>query len=116
MSDLPVRRAGVLKLKNRGTNPRVQASIRYQNKHRMSLEEVEKLFAEQEGLCPICKNTMTLLNSKAKYRAVVDHSHSSGKRRGLICSVCNVILGLANDNVDTLISAVVYLRVRDELE
>ena len=44
----------------------------------------EKL-AEQGGLCALCKSDM--------YRMHLDHDHKTGKRRGVLCQICNMILG-----------------------
>ena len=40
---------------------------------------------------------------------VVDHSHTTGRVRGALCSQCNSALGLLQDSADLLISAVSYL-------
>ena len=42
---------------------------------------VEKMFAEQGGLCAICQEPLE------KYQ--IDHSHTSGQVRGLLCFRCN---------------------------
>jgi len=54
----------------------------------------------QEGKCAICKEETTL---------VVDHDHTTGKVRGLLCSACNKGLGLFRDRVSFLLAAVNYL-------
>jgi len=57
----------------------------------MSVEEYDAMAAEQEGLCAIC------LASEAQpgtgSRLHVDHNHTTGKVRGLLCSRCNKALG-----------------------
>ena len=50
--------------------------------------------------CPIC-NSEELL--------VIDHDHSTGEVRGLICEPCNLMLGHAKDNKVTLLNAIAYL-------
>jgi len=50
--------------------------------------------------CPICGSEEPL---------VVDHNHSTGKVRGLICNHCNLVLGHAKDNIETLKNAIAYL-------
>lgn len=39
----------------------------------------------------------------------IDHNHTTGEVRGLLCSNCNTILGLCNDNIIILQSAISYL-------
>ena len=40
---------------------------------------------------------------------VVDHCHSSGVIRGILCNPCNMMLGKAKDNTNTLQNAITYL-------
>ena len=39
----------------------------------------------------------------------VDHCHTTGRVRGLLCRDCNFLLGLAKDNKETLDKAIKYL-------
>ena len=61
--------------------------------------------AEQNNKCAICQSTAT--DSR---RLCLDHCHSTGKLRGLLCDKCNRILGQWNDNIDLFKSAITYLR------
>jgi len=70
----------------------------------MSWENYNNLLLLQGG-CAICGIT----KPKGKQRFHVDHDHSSGKIRGLLCSSCNLILGHAKDNVLILVDAINYL-------
>lgn len=49
--------------------------------------------------------------SKHKLKLVVDHCHSSGKVRGLLCHNCNRALGLFQDSMSSLTRAIEYLKV-----
>ena len=50
----------------------------------------------------ICKVSKDVLH--------IDHCHSSGKVRGLLCLKCNAFIGLAKENINTLVSAIEYLK------
>jgi hypothetical protein len=60
----------------------------------------------QEGKCKIC-------NMTPDDTLHIDHCHTTGKVRGLLCKSCNTALGLFKDNKDSLKSALIYL---DEVE
>lgn len=48
------------------------------------------MFAEQNGLCKICKRDQEHAPHK---RFCIDHCHVTGKIRGLLCEPCNHLLG-----------------------
>lgn len=67
-----------------------------------SIYELNELIMLQNGLCAICKKKTTL---------VVDHAHERGANvRGLLCTNCNVGLGMFKDDPSLLLSAVSYLK------
>jgi hypothetical protein len=67
-------------------------------------EDYDNLLAKQAYQCAICGR-----KEPTGYNWHVDHCHSSGKVRGLLCSKCNQGLGLFEDNVDVLYRAAEYL-------
>ncbi len=72
----------------------------------ITLDDYNKMFAEQEGKCSIC-GTHQCATGRA---LAVDHDHETGKVRGLLCSNCNTALGKFNDDVELLKKAIDYLR------
>ena len=44
----------------------------------------------------------------------IDHSHKTGKVRGILCSPCNVGLGMFQDNKKFLLKAITYLQRRSQ--
>jgi len=69
-------------------------------------EMVEELRNAQNNKCAGCG--MVFENSKTNIEHV-DHCHSSGVIRGLLCRNCNIILGLCKDKTETLINLFNYL-------
>ena len=63
--------------------------------------EYESMYGEQRGMCAIC--------DKHELKLAIDHDHYTGKVRGLLCRRCNLMLGMAKDDPETLISALNYL-------
>ena len=71
----------------------------------VSFEFVQNLKEQQDSKCAICKMSIEIGNKSAH----IDHCHSSGKVRGLLCQKCNQGLGLFKDSVIALESAIEYL-------
>lgn len=62
------------------------------------------LFMKQRGQCAICESTAPLGR-----RLCLDHDHTTGAVRGLLCSRCNIGLGYFQDNQIRLARALNYL-------
>jgi hypothetical protein len=58
--------------------------------YNITLNDYNEMFKKQEGKCSICKKHQNEL-TKPLY---VDHDHSTGKVRELLCSSCNFKLGI----------------------
>lgn len=68
-------------------------------------KEYIELFNKQDGKCALCfAKAEDLTKSLA-----VDHSHTTGTIRGLLCGSCNQALGLFKDNIEVMKRAITYL-------
>lgn len=65
--------------------------------------QYDKLLEKQKGVCAVCKS------KPLKKRLAVDHCHKTNLVRGLLCSDCNMGIGLFKDNPETLKTAIIYL-------
>lgn len=71
----------------------------------VTVGQYDSMFASQGGLCAICSKP-----EKAKRGYLcVDHDHSTGMVRGLLCYRCNAALGQVGDSVDVLTKMIEYL-------
>ena len=70
--------------------------------YKITLADYDKMYLAQEGKCKICDGEGFLMAEHHKVRLVVDHCHSTGRVRGLLCHNCNRALGLLQDSVDSL--------------
>ena len=61
----------------------------------------DELLQYQKGKCKVC--------GKKMHKPVVDHSHTSGKVRSLLCSNCNVGIGMFQEDTSILREAIAYL-------
>lgn len=72
----------------------------------MSTSDYDSLLVEQGGGCGICGGRET----RNKHRVLsVDHSHTTGAVRGILCDACNNGLGRFEDSGTRLLDAVAYL-------
>lgn len=79
-------------------------------KYGISTEQWLQMFENQNHLCAICNEEGFKLDPNSKNLLVVDHCHTSGKVRGLLCHNCNRALGLFKDKISVVESAVQYLK------
>ena len=80
--------------------------------YNLSIEEFNKLLIIQSNVCAICQQPEThkeYHSGKIKSLAV-DHNHETGKIRGLLCSNCNVAVGLLKDSTLHAQALVDYLK------
>jgi Recombination endonuclease VII len=76
-----------------------------QKKYKMSLADRDRLERYQAGRCAICGVDAT----SVKRGLHIDHSHKTGRVRGLLCVGCNTGLGAFRDNRWLLQAAINYL-------
>ena len=87
--------------------------IRVISQYGMSFKEYELLIIAQNNRCAICnKPESQQLNGKLK-RLAVDHCHTTGKVRGLLCQRCNTDIGFFNDDWCLVNRAMDYLIAGD---
>jgi hypothetical protein len=72
----------------------------------ITLEDYNIMLFEQDGCCAICKTHHTEL----KRNLYVDHNHTTGEVRGLLCNNCNAGLGMYKDDITRLTNAINYLK------
>ena len=86
--------------KNRRLDPRVAKDDKLWNGYRIRIEEYEQMLQEQNNKCAVCEREVKL---------EVDHCHSTGRVRSLLCGGCNRGLGQFNDDYERVRKAAEYL-------
>lgn len=76
-------------------------------KYGITIEEYECLLYNQDNKCAICFSS----DPKGKGGFHIDHCHESGKIRGILCSMCNLMLGKAGDDPALLRRAANYIEI-----
>lgn len=72
----------------------------------ITLDEYSTMLAAQNYRCAICRTD----EPKHKGFFVVDHCHTTGRIRGLLCQRCNYVVGLAGDDPELFRMAFEYLK------
>jgi hypothetical protein len=84
---------------------RKRINRKLKNLYGITLEEKERMFRSQDKACAACK-TAEVTDEKHWH---VDHCHDTKKIRGILCHHCNVGIGFARDDINTLKSWISYL-------
>jgi hypothetical protein len=95
--------------KSRAANPDYGISYDLRKNYGVTLEWYREQLAKQKNVCAICEQPETAVIKGKVISMSVDHCHTTGKIRGLLCTKCNRGLGLFMDNKDILKSAIHYL-------
>lgn len=77
--------------------------------YNLTIDEFDRMLAEQGGVCAICGNVQVVRPGKQKKSFAVDHDHSTGLVRGLLCHPCNVGLGMFREDPRIFLAAMRYL-------
>jgi len=73
-------------------------------RYKITKEEYEQIVENQKNKCVLCEEDM------ADKKAVVDHCHTSGEVRGILCNNCNALIGFSKEEVTILRNAISYLK------
>lgn len=95
-----VRKRSYEKMKDRALTYSKWYSLK--RKFNLTQEEYQQLEQKQNYKCAIC-------SGKCSRSLAVDHDHSTGKIRGLLCSGCNRGIGYLKDDISILKKAIDYL-------
>ena len=92
--------------------PKVIRNRRLKYNYNITLTEYTILLNNQRGVCAICGRKERIRDNRTgKIRTLaVDHDHATNKVRGLLCYACNRGLGVFEDDLDRIKSAVNYLQ------
>lgn len=79
----------------------------------LTLDRYHSMAERQDFLCDMCHEEPRPRKSSKRVffdNFVIDHNHSTGKVRGLICVDCNAALGMLRDSSLIAMKAADYLR------
>ena len=93
----------------RKLRPHIEKGRALRESFGLSLEQYQEMHDRQDGKCAICGQPETQLRDGKVKALAVDHCHSTGRIRGLLCSDCNTGIGKLKEDVEILQSAIRYL-------
>jgi len=77
----------------RENNPRAWKNGRLKSSYGITIDDYEKMYEDQNGLCALCGKRETSTYRGSPRKLAVDHCHETGKVRALLCTNCNTGLG-----------------------
>lgn len=80
-----------------------------ENRYGITKEQYNQKFEEQKGCCDICG----VHQMNFKHALAVDHNHTTGKVRGLLCGPCNTAIGKLKEDKKLFLAAIAYLEKHD---
>lgn len=75
----------------------------------ISLAEFNEMWAQQQGRCACCNREMRR-GGQENLSSCVDHDHSTGKVRAILCAGCNVAIAHLGEDPIRCEQAAAYLR------
>jgi Autographiviridae endonuclease VII len=80
------------------------------NHHGFTSEEYDTLFAEQGGVCAVCKQPEQRILRGKPAPLSIDHCHTSQKIRALLCGDCNTSFGLLKEDPERIQALLAYAK------
>lgn len=88
-------------------HPRRVRGHQIKYRYGITIDQYDAMISDQGGICAICGTS----DPETKHgNFYVDHCHATGAVRGLLCRVCNWLVGAAKDDVYILQTAIAYLQ------
>jgi len=80
------------------------------SRYGISLNDFNRLLKKQNSKCKICRLKEVAKATQNKIKSLsIDHNHTTGKIRGLLCQNCNAGIGLFKENINLLKKVINYL-------
>lgn len=89
----------------RKRNPKRYKDSFLKRKYSITTDMYNEILNSQNNSCAICK----IHESNLNYPMFIDHCHSTGRFRGLLCRNCNSGIGYFKDNISVIENSISYL-------
>ena len=88
-------------------NPDMVKAANLRHFYGITMDQYGEMFSKQNGVCAICLSDSPGFKNRKYF--CVDHNHSTGKIRGLLCYPCNLAIGFLKDNPANAAKLIEYL-------
>lgn len=88
--------------RDKNTNYHLDKEYHFKHQYGISTAEYHQMVKDQDCRCACC--------GKVSSNLVVDHCHNTKTVRGLLCSPCNVGIGMFGEDLEKLQKAIDYLK------
>ena len=97
----------------REINPDYYRNADLKRTYGITIDDYNQMLAAQNNVCAVCGLPERRVDHRTKQlsRLAVDHCHTTGKVRGLLCHHCNAMLGSSIDSIKNLEKGIAYLRL-----
>jgi hypothetical protein len=86
---------------NRCNTPEYRRQYKLKTYYGLTTTEFSAMVLQQNNQCKICEEQLD--------NPQIDHCHTTGKIRGILCRPCNMSLGLLKENTNTLRNMIFYI-------
>lgn len=76
---------------------RSQRGYHIKRRYGVTTEDYDRMLSDQNGGCKLCGKPPAM-TSQITLRLFIDHCHTTGKVRGLLCARCNTGLGFVDQS------------------
>ena len=87
---------------NKDKTKEIKRNSKIRRLYGLEKEDYAEMVKSQDNKCAICK-------LEIEGNLCVDHCHTTGKVRGLLCKLCNLVVGNAKDDIQILQNGIEYL-------
>lgn len=107
----PVKRAKRQEWKRNWNKSDVYLNGYYRKRFGVTLNEVNSMLAIQNGRCAniACGTEISIHPKDNQKKAIVDHCHTTGRVRSMMCQRCNTTLGHVEDTQSVIFGLLDYL-------
>lgn len=81
------------------------------NTYGLTGDQYLQMVLDQDNCCAICRQPEHRITKTGDIKPLsVDHNHTTGAVRALLCNDCNAMLGFACEDIERIQNAIIYLQ------